>query len=196
MSNLFSSRKKQNRIANDLAAGIAGDKLFSLVGPVALDAVDTQIREQLQYVWNLNIEIGHIVRLVEQGTAFLPGTLFVCPVGKLRGNHWKGIGSDLRIAQRCYRAPGALYRIFHVVVTQSAIRPPVKRQDGTCSPISESGYRRNVLSIGPVGARDGRTWGCMGSGPSRSQRGRLRRIYSSQVLEGPETSHLSGRNQE
>ena len=49
-----------------------------------------------------------MVRLVEERAGFLPGALFISPVGELGAHHRKGVGSDLRIAQPFHWTPGGL----------------------------------------------------------------------------------------
>ena len=53
--------EKQNRIANDVAVVIAGNKLLALVGLEILNRVDTQIRQQFDDIRALNIEVCHMV---------------------------------------------------------------------------------------------------------------------------------------
>jgi hypothetical protein len=53
-----------------------------------------------------------VVRLIEQGAGFAPGTLLVSPVGELVLHDGKGVGSDLRISQQIDRIPGGSYGVF------------------------------------------------------------------------------------
>ena len=99
---------KENRIANHVSIMIAGDKLLGLIDLEILEAIDTQIGEQFERIGTLDIEIGHVVGLVEKSAGFPPGTLFVSPVGELGTHHRKGIWSYLRIAQQFNWTPDGL----------------------------------------------------------------------------------------
>ena len=95
---------EQDGVADHVAVVVAGDELFRLIDLEVLEAVDAEIREELQRVGALDVEVGHVVRLVEQRAALAPRALLVAPVRELGPNHRKGIGPDLRIAQQVDRA--------------------------------------------------------------------------------------------
>jgi hypothetical protein len=86
---------KENRVTNDVAAMVARNKLLGLIDFEVFEAIDSEIGEQFEGVRTLHVEIGHVVRLVEKRTGFLPCTLFISPVRKLGPHHWKGVGSYL-----------------------------------------------------------------------------------------------------
>jgi hypothetical protein len=57
------------------------------------------VSDSSERVLAANVEVHHVVRLVEQHRRMLPGPLFGTPVGKFRRHHRIDIGTKLRIAQ-------------------------------------------------------------------------------------------------
>ena len=98
---------EEDRVANHIAIGITCHKLLRLIDFEILVAIDAKIRQHLERLRALDIQIGHVVRLIEKRAAFLPGALFISPVRELGTHHRKGVGSDLRIAQSLHRTAGA-----------------------------------------------------------------------------------------
>src|SRR5580658_2228203 len=96
---------KKDGIPNYVSIMVTRNKLLSLIHLEILIAIYAQVRQQFERVWTLDIEIRHVVRLVEQSAALLPGALFIPPVSEFGAHHWKGIGSNLRITQPFHRAP-------------------------------------------------------------------------------------------
>ena len=90
---------KQDGVADHVTVGIAGDELLGLVDLEILEAVDAEIGEHLERVGTFDIQIRHVVRLIEKRAGLAPGTLLISPVGELVLHHGKRIGPDLRIAQ-------------------------------------------------------------------------------------------------
>src|SRR4029077_1373722 len=57
---------EENGIADDIAVVVAGDELLGLVDGKIVKAVDGKIRQQPERVGSLDVEIRHVVRLVEE----------------------------------------------------------------------------------------------------------------------------------
>ena len=57
---------KENRVADHVAVVVARDELLRLIDLEILEAVDAEIGEHLERVGALDVEIRHVVRLVEQ----------------------------------------------------------------------------------------------------------------------------------
>ena len=87
---------------------IAGNELLDLVDGEILEGVDAEVGEQFDDIRALEIDVRHVVRLIEQGGGLAPGALFVPPVGELGGDLGIDIGPDLRIAQQINRTADAL----------------------------------------------------------------------------------------
>src|SRR5690606_5057361 len=96
---LFLGQVEDDTVADYVAIGRGRDVLLRLVDFPALDRVDHRVRQQLQRIRALDVEVEHVVRLVEQHGTVLPGPLFGTPVGEVRRDHRIDIGTDLRIAQ-------------------------------------------------------------------------------------------------
>ena len=103
---------KEDRVANDITIVVTGDKLLRLIDLEILEAIYAKIREHLQRIRAIQIQIGHMVRLVEKRAGLLPRTLLISPVRELGTHHRKGVGSDLRIAQALHRTRDALQRVL------------------------------------------------------------------------------------
>ncbi len=76
-------QKEQDRVANDEAVLVAGNELFGLVDGEAPEAVDAEIGQQPDDIAAANVEIRHVVRLIEQRAGLAPGALLVAPVTEL-----------------------------------------------------------------------------------------------------------------
>ena len=63
---------EENRVANHVAIVIARDELLGLVDFEILEAVDAQIREEFERVRSLDVEVRHVMGLVEQRTCLTP----------------------------------------------------------------------------------------------------------------------------
>ncbi len=103
---------RQHDVADHVAVVVTGDELLRLVGLEALEAVDAQVGEELQSVRTFHIHVGHVIGLVEEHTGFLPGALFIPPVGVLGRNDRINIGAGLRVAQQLDRVADAVDQVF------------------------------------------------------------------------------------
>jgi hypothetical protein len=103
---------KQDRV--HVAALGARDELLGLMTLKFLKLFTTR-SEHFERVGPLDVEIRHVVRLVEE-TGFAPGPLLVSPIGELVTHDGEGVGADLRIAQQLHGAAGGLDGFFKVPV--------------------------------------------------------------------------------
>src|SRR5258708_25652219 len=81
------SEIKEDRVANHIALMVTGNKLLGLINFKILKAINAKIRKQFDSIRTFNIKIRHVVRLVKKSAGFLPCTLFISPVRKLRAYH-------------------------------------------------------------------------------------------------------------
>ncbi len=97
---------EENGIADDIAVVVAGDELLGLVDGKIVKAIDGKIRQQPERVGSLDVEIRHVVRLVEETGCLAPGPLLVAPVREFARHARIDIRADLRVAREVDRAPG------------------------------------------------------------------------------------------
>ncbi len=88
---------EKNPVTYDIAVVTAWHILFSLVERKICKTVDGCMREQLNRIGTFDINIHHMVRLVEKNASLPPRTLLVAPVGKLGRDDRVDIGAYLRI---------------------------------------------------------------------------------------------------
>ena len=93
------------------------DELLRLVHPEVLEPVDAEVGEQPDHVRALDLEVGHVVRLVEEGARLHPGDLLVPPVRELGRHRGVDVRPDLRVARHLHRAAGRLQLLFQALVT-------------------------------------------------------------------------------
>ena len=63
------------------------------------------------------IQLGHVVRLVEQHGGLAPGALLVAPVGEFGRHDRINVGANPRIAQHLHRIAGCLQHFLEVLRT-------------------------------------------------------------------------------
>jgi hypothetical protein len=107
---------KEDRVADHVPLVVAGDELLRLIDPEIPEAVDSEIREHFESVAALDIQVRHVMGLVEERARLAPRALFVSPVRELGAHHRKGVGSDLRVSQQLYGTAGALQYVFQASV--------------------------------------------------------------------------------
>ncbi len=105
---------EEDPVADHVPVVVAGDELLRLVDGEALEAVDAELREQRDDIGALDVQVGHVVRLVEQRAGLPPGALLVAPVGELTRHLRIDIRPDLRVARQL---DGAADRAQHVLQT-------------------------------------------------------------------------------
>jgi len=94
---------KKDGITDDIAIVIARDEVFCLIDFEILEAIDAQIRKHFERIRPFDINVRHMMGLIEQSAGFAPRTLFIPPVRELVTNHGKRVGTDLRIPQQFNR---------------------------------------------------------------------------------------------
>src|SRR5208283_6126933 len=97
---------KENAISDDIAVVAARSKLLGAIDGELGEAVGGQMREQLEGVGALDVQVGHVMILVEKNGGLIPGALLVAPVGDLGGDNGKDTRSEMRIAKHVYRITG------------------------------------------------------------------------------------------
>src|SRR5688572_32189131 len=101
-------------VADHVAIGCGRDVLLGLVDHPAFAGVDHRVAEQLQRIRAAEIEVHHVVRLVEQHRRMLPGPLLGAPVGELGRDHRIDVGAELRVAQHLDDVALAGEQLFQV----------------------------------------------------------------------------------
>jgi hypothetical protein len=108
--------KEQDSVTDDQAIRVAGDELLRFADLEVAEAVDAQVREQPEDVRPLDVQVGHVVRLVEQCGSLPPGTLLVPPIAVLGRDLGVDVGADLRIANQRYRISGGIEQFLEAPV--------------------------------------------------------------------------------
>ena len=115
---------EEDRVADHVALGVAAHDLLAGVDLERLEAVHADVGQQLQRVGPLDVQVRHVMRLVEERARFAPRALLVAPVGELVLHHRKGIGTDLGIAQQVHRGGYRLQQLLQVLIHSDALTPP------------------------------------------------------------------------
>ncbi len=68
---------KQNPVSNDKSIVAAGNKLLGLVDAEIRKGIDRKIRDHLESIRAFNVDVDHVVRLIEKYAGLTPGFLFV-----------------------------------------------------------------------------------------------------------------------
>ena len=71
---------EQNAVADHIAVVAAGHELLGAVDGELGEAVDREMGEQLEGVGPFDVDVHHVVRLVEEHAGLAPGALFIAPV--------------------------------------------------------------------------------------------------------------------
>src|SRR5580692_1080226 len=74
---------EQDAVADDIAVVGDGHELLGHVGREVLERVEADVGDQLEGIRTLDVEVRHVVALVEQHRGLLPGDLLRLPVGEL-----------------------------------------------------------------------------------------------------------------
>jgi hypothetical protein len=96
---------EQDGVTDQVAVGVHGHELLCLAHAEVGEGVDPDVAEQPECVRPLDEEVGHVVRLVEQGAALHPRLLLGTPVREL-GLHRKGARREGQIPEQLDRAAG------------------------------------------------------------------------------------------
>src|SRR6185295_13921610 len=73
---------EENAVADHVAAVAARHELLGAVDGEIVEAVDREIREELESVLAFDVEVHHVVRLIEQHAGVGPGPLLIAPVAE------------------------------------------------------------------------------------------------------------------
>ena len=96
---------EEDGVPDQVAVGVHGDELLGLAHGEVGEGVDAGVAEQPQRVRALDEEVGHVVRLVEQGAGLQPRPLLGAPVGELR-LHREGARREGEVPEQLDRAAG------------------------------------------------------------------------------------------
>jgi hypothetical protein len=102
---------------------VARDELLRLIDLEVLERVDAEVGQHLERIGALEVEIGHVVRLIEQRAGLAPGPLLVAPVREFVAHDRKGVRPDLRIAHHLDRIARRLERFLQRSITHRCWSP-------------------------------------------------------------------------
>jgi hypothetical protein len=91
---------EQDSVADDVAAVAAGNELLRAIDREVREAVDGEVGRELDGIRPLDVDVDHVVRLIEQHRRLAPRCLLVAPVRELRGHYRVDVGADARVAQK------------------------------------------------------------------------------------------------
>ncbi len=114
---------EEDPVADDVAVVVAHDELLGLVHREVLEAVDAEVGEQPDRVRALDLQVEHVMGLVEERTRLLPRDLLVPPVRELAGHGGIDVRPDLRVARHLDGAADRLQFLFQVRVAH-VVHPP------------------------------------------------------------------------
>ena len=164
-------QEEEDPVADHVAVVVAGHELLGLVHGEVLEGVHAERREQPDHVGALDVEVGHVVRLVEKGRGLAPGDLLVSPVRELARHRRVDVRSDLRVTGQLDGATDCVKQVLEALHLRSSSRQGKAARSG-----------RDAPSLFPVT-------------PSHEPRDRLRRarISWSWVTSGVTHERASGR---
>src|SRR5690606_19933356 len=111
---------EEDAVADDVTVVRDGNVLLGLVDAEVCEAVDRRLGEQLQRVRAFDVEVHHVMGLIEEHARLTPRALLVAPVRELGGNHRINIGTDLRIPKQINGIPYRLQQIFQASLAHSS----------------------------------------------------------------------------
>ena len=109
---MFSVQVEEDRVSDDVPVVVAHDELLRLVRREVLERVDAEMGEELDRVRALDLEVEHVVRLVEERGRLAPGHLLVPPVRELGRHRRIDVRPDLRVARHLDGAADGLQLLF------------------------------------------------------------------------------------
>ena len=134
--------EEEDPVSDHVAVVVAGDELLRLVHGCVLERVDAEVGEEPDHVGALDVEIRHVVRLVEERARVAPRGLLVPPVRELTRHRRIDVRADLRVARhldRAARPPAASPPSFR---TPSALPPLVTRLSLRARSAPTAGFSR------------------------------------------------------
>ena len=99
VNELFLGQVENYAVTDDMAVWRGRDILLGLVDRKSLHGVGGRVGQQLERVFAPQVQIHHVMGLVEKYHAVLPGPLFHAPVVKFGRDDRIDIRSDPRVAQ-------------------------------------------------------------------------------------------------
>ena len=114
--------EEEDRVADHVAVVVHGDELLRLADLEVLERVDAERGEELDDVRPLDVEVGHVVRLVEQRRRLTPGDLLVHPIRELARDARVDVRPDLGVPGHVHGVAGRLDLCLQALVAHLA--PP------------------------------------------------------------------------
>ena len=99
---------EEDRVPDHVAVVVAHDELLRLVRREVLERVHAEVGEELDRVRALDLEVQHVVRLVEERAGLAPRHLLVPPVRELGRHRRVDVRPDLRVPGHLDGAPDRL----------------------------------------------------------------------------------------
>ena len=96
---LVGRQVEQDAVADHVAVVVARREVLGAVHREFRERVEREMRAELEGVRPLDVQVEHVVRLVEQHGGVTPRPLLVAPVRVFRRHHRVHVGADLRVAQ-------------------------------------------------------------------------------------------------
>ena len=103
---------EEDRVSDDVPVVVAHDELLRLLRSEVLERVDADMSEELDRVRPFDLEVEHVVRLVEERGRVAPGHLLLPPVRELGRHRRIDVWSDLRVAGHLDCASDCLQLLF------------------------------------------------------------------------------------
>jgi hypothetical protein len=135
---------EEDVVADDVAVVVDGDELLRHVDRKFRDAVDGELADHFQRVGTFDVEIRHVVRLIEQDRGAAPSLLLVAPIRELLHHARDDGGRRLRFPQKLHRAAGLLNRLLEIP-HHSALTPIFSRC-GAVHAVTSRGRAANSTS--------------------------------------------------
>ena len=96
---LVGRQVEQDAVADHVAVVVARREVLRAIHRELRERVEREIRAELESVRPLDVQVDHVMRLVEQHGGVTPRPLLVAPVRMLRGHHGIYVRANLRVAQ-------------------------------------------------------------------------------------------------
>ena len=88
---------KQDSVANHMAVVTAGSELLGSVDRELFETIEAEMRSHLNRIRTIDVDVRHVVGLVEKNASISPRALFIPPVRVFGGNDGIDIGAYRRI---------------------------------------------------------------------------------------------------
>ncbi|CDO38093.1 hypothetical protein SPHV1_50060 [Novosphingobium sp. KN65.2] len=114
VAELFGGEPEDDPIADDMAVRRGRHILLGLIDRPPLGRIDHRIGQKLEGIFSADVQIHHVVGLIEQNRAVLPGPLFRTPVREFRRHDRIDVSPQLRIAQHLDGTTRALQNLLKI----------------------------------------------------------------------------------